>query len=172
MISIKGSRELQAVVLALKAVDRTLRPEMYARTRQHILPDWTEGINDKVSQNSSYGRLTTRLLKGQRVEVGTQGITVVAGASTRPIRKGSTLTPAINYYLAEFGATPRVAEVNGRRGNTRYSYQRKINTGFQKRNKKGYYAYPTAGRIIYRSVSLWVQSVVQVINEAVDKGES
>lgn len=144
---------------------------MYARTRQHILPDWTTGITERVNARP-YSSLHTALFKGQRVGIGTQGINVVAGASTKAIRKGSTLKPAENFYLAEFGANPKQVTVNGRRGATRYAYQRTVNSGFLSRSRKGRFTYRVAEEIISRSVALWVQSIVQVISEAVDKGES
>lgn len=170
MISVKGSRELQAVVLALKVVDQNLRPEMYARTRQHILPDWTSSIQERINARDNSKLHTALLMKGTRVGVGTQGVNVTAAASTKAIRKGSTLSPAGNFYLAEFGANPKEVNVRGRRGGTQYEYQRKVNTGFLSRSRKGRFAYRAADEIISRSVALWVQTVVQVINEAVEKG--
>jgi hypothetical protein len=45
-------------------------------------------------------------------------------------------------------------------------------TGFLPNNRKGKFAYRQAEEMITRSVAMWVQTVVQVISEAVDKGES
>jgi hypothetical protein len=45
-------------------------------------------------------------------------------------------------------------------------------TGFLPNNRKGKFAYRQAEEIVSRSVAMWVQTVVQVISEAVDKGES
>lgn len=171
MLSVKGSKELQAVVLALKTVDKNLRPEMYARTRQHILPDWSSSIQNKISGQGKTRLNTALLMKGVRATVGTQGVGVVAAASTKAIRKGSTLTPAQNWPAAEFGAKPRVANIQGRRGETRYNYKRTINTQFLPNNRKGKFAFRAANEIVSRSVALWVQTVVQVISEAVEKGE-
>ena len=170
MISVEGSRELQAVILALKTTSKELRPEMYKRTRESILPDWEGGINDKLG---AYGatRFNVALLKGTRVKVGTQGVAVLAAQSRRKISKGSTLTPQEHYYLAEYGASPKVVPVNGRRGNTRYNYKRTVNTHTLRPARKGRFANPTAGEIVSRSVALWVKTVVQVMNGAVEKGE-
>lgn len=170
MISVKGSKELQAVVLAMKVVDKDLRPEMYARTRQHILPDWTTSIQKRIDVRENSKLHTALLMKGTRVGIGTQGVNVTAAASTKAIRKGSTLSPAGNFYLAEFGANPKEVEVRGRRGATQYAYRRKVNTGFLSRSRKGRFAYRAADEIVTRSVALWVQTIVQVINEAIEKG--
>lgn len=170
MISVEGSRELQAVILALKTTSKDLRPEMYKRTRESILPDWEGGINDKLG---TYGatRFNVALLKGTRVRVGTQGVAVLAAQSRRKISKSSTLTPAQHFYLAEYGATVKTVPVRGRRGDTNYNYKRRVNTGMLGRARKGRFANPTASEIVSRSVSLWVKTVVQVMNEAVEKGE-
>ena len=171
MLSVKGSRELQAVVLALKIAEPKLRPEMYARTRQKILPDWTTGIQEKINAKP-YAKLHTALMKGQRVSVGTQGVSVLAAQSSRPVRPGSTLTPKQNWAAAEFGTKPREELIRGRRGATQYQYRRKIMTGFLANNRKGKFAYRQAEEMVSRSVAMWVQTVVQVMREAVEKGET
>ena len=170
MLSVKGSKQLQAVVLALKTTEPKLRPEMYARTRAKILPDWTTGIQEKINAKP-YAKLNTALLKGQRVAVGTQGVSVLAAQSSKGVRSGSTLTPRENWAAAEFGAKPREAVIRGRRGSTQYTYRRKIMTGFLPNNRKGKFAFRQAEEIVSRSVALWVQTVVQVISEAVEEGE-
>jgi hypothetical protein len=171
VLSVKGSRELQAVVLALKIAEPKLRPEMYARTRQKILPDWTTGIQEKINAKP-YAKLHTALMKGQRVSVGTQGVSVLAAQSSRPVRPGSTLTPKQNWAAAEFGTKPREELIRGRRGATQYQYRRKIMTGFLANNRKGKFAYRQAEEMVSRSVAMWVQTVVQVMREAVEKGET
>lgn len=169
MLSVKGSKQLQAVVLALKTVEPKLRPEMYARTRSKILPDWTTGIQEKINAKP-YAAVNTALMKGQRVAVGTQGVSVLAAQSNRPVRPGSTLTPSKNWAAAEFGTKPREALIRGRRGDTQYAYRRKIMTGFLPNNRKGKFAFRQAEEIVSRSVAMWVQTVVQVISEAVEEG--
>jgi hypothetical protein len=144
---------------------------MYARTRQHILPDWTTGIQERINAQP-YSKVNTALMKGQRVSVGTQGVSVLAAQSSKAVRPGSTLTPRQNWPAAEFGTKPREVVVRGRRGSTQYNYRRKIMTGFLPNNRKGKFAFRQAEEIISRSVAMWVQTVVQVISEAVDKGES
>lgn len=171
MLSVFGSRELQAVVLAMKQTENSLRPEIYKRTRESILPDWTGRISEELS-SYPFAKFNNALLKNQRVAVGTQGVAVQAATSSRAIRKGSTLTPAAYYHLAEFGANPQVVPVQGRRGATRYEYKRTVNTGMLRRNRNGRFAYKVAPEIVSRSVAMWVQTVVQVMREAVEKGEN
>jgi hypothetical protein len=171
VLSVRGSKELQAVVLALKIAEPKLRPEMYRRTREKILPDWSTGIQEKINAKP-YAKLHTALMKGQRVSVGTQGVSVLAAQSSRPVRPGSTLTPRQNWAAAEFGTKPREELIRGRRGSTQYQYRRKIMTGFLANNRKGKFAYRQAEEIVSRSVAMWVQTVVQVMREAVEEGEA
>ena len=171
MLSVKGSKQLQAVVLALKIAEPKLRPEMYRRTREKILPDWTTGIQERINAQP-YAKVNTALLKGQRVSVGTQGVSVLAAQSSRPVRPGSTLTPRQNWAAAEFGTKPREQLIRGRRGETQYAYRRRIMTGFLANNRKGKFAFRQAEEIVSRSVAMWVQTVVQVMREAVEEGES
>jgi len=170
VLSVKGSKQLQAVVLALKTTEPKLRPEMYARTRSKILPDWTTGIQEKINAQP-YSKVNTALMKGQRVAVGTQGVSVLAAQSSKAVRPGSTLNPRENWAAAEFGTKPREALIRGRRGSTQYAYRRKIMTGFLPNNRKGKFAFRVAEEIVSRSVAMWVQTVVQVISEAVEEGE-
>ena len=170
MISVKGSKELQAVILAMKVVDKELRPEMYQRARDKILPDWQTTLQERINGFKYEALHSALLMKNTRVGIGTQGVNVSAATSTRPIRKGSTLTPAGNFYLAEFGANTKEVEVSGRRGNTQYKYRRKVNTGMLSRTRKGRFAYKTSKEIVSRSVALWVQTIVQTVNDAVEKG--
>lgn len=144
---------------------------MYQRTREKILPDWTTGIQEKINAQP-YSKVNTALMKGQRVSVGTQGVSVLAAQSSRPVRPGSTLTPRQNWAAAEFGTKPRVELIRGRRGDTQYQYRRKIMTGFLANNRKGKFAFRQAEEIVSRSVAMWVQTVVQVMREAVEEGES
>lgn len=170
MIRVEDSKELQAAILAMKALDKTLRPEIYARTREKVLPEWTDEIKGNLADDG-FPALETRLvLKNTKVKVGTQGLSLGAATSTRKAVSGG-LKPAQHYYLAEFGATPRVAEISGRRGETRYTYRRKINTGFKPRTRRGRYAYKAAGDIGARAVALWVQSIVQIVYEKTGNGD-
>lgn len=169
MISVKDDRQLQAVILAMKVLPRELRPEIYKRTRENILPDWNESINEKLSAAPNT-KFNFALLKGRRVSVGTQGVGVHAATSRKKLSKKSTLSPTTAYHLAELGANPRKAEVHGRRGTTRYRYTRMVNTGMSKRVSYGRFAYRTASEIVTKSVNLWVKTVVDVMYEAFEKG--
>jgi hypothetical protein len=166
MISVGGSKEVQAALLAMKYADKELRTTIYARTREQILGDWTPSVQENINA-FKYGRMHSALLmKSTTVSVGTQGITVNAATSGRKMSGG--LVPKEQWYLAELGANPKDVQVRGRRGMTSYTYKRKVNTGFLSRRKNGRFADKAAQKIVARSVAMWVQTIVKSFSEAVE----
>lgn len=166
MISVEGSKEVQAALLAMKYADKELRTTIYARTREQILGDWTPSVQENIN-GYKYGRMHSALLmKSTTVSVGTQGITVNAATSGRKLSGG--MSPKTHYYLAEYGANPKDVKVRGRRGATSYTYTRKVNTGFLPHKKNGRFANKAAEKIVARSVAMWVQIIVKSFSEAVE----
>jgi hypothetical protein len=161
------SKELQAAIIGLKLVDKELRREIIKRSRELILKDWNSAIGEEISTVGGDIYATRLTMKNTRVKVGTQGFTLQAATRSKKQTSGG-LIPSKQYYLAEFGANPKVVPVNGRRGNTRYEYKRMVNTGFQKRTKNGRYGYKAAGKIMTRAIALYTQTALQMIYKAFD----
>jgi hypothetical protein len=157
------SPELEAVVLALRIAGKDLRKDLYARARSTILPDWQSSIEDKVGGNKLAYQI---LAKTARVNIGTRGIRLTSATSSKALKGG--LRPSENFAAVEFGAKWRDAKVAGRRGSTRYNYNRQINTSFKHRKRKGYYVFPAADQIIKRVAALWVQTTVRTLRDAVE----
>ena len=166
VVSTWDSKSIQATILALKVARKDLRKEIYARTRRLILPDWNQSIADNIGGDKFAAQM---ILRNTRVSVG-QTLQLYAATKTRPTVSGG-LSPDPYWYLAEFGANPKVVDVRGRRGDTRYMYRRKVNTGLKPRMREGRYAYKAADKIIKRSISLWVQSTWQILYDAFEAGE-
>jgi hypothetical protein len=165
VISVYDSREIQAVILALKVAGKDLRKEIYKRTRDQVLPEWREAIATEIGQGPNASLGARLVLKNTRVKMGQQEINLEA--ATRGTRTTSGgLIPSTHYFMAEFGANPRIANISGRRGGTTYNYKRKINTWSTGKVKNGRYAFKAAGDMGYRAVALWVASTVQIFTEA------
>lgn len=169
-VDAQSSKELQAAILAMKFADADLRKEIYNRTRQAILPDWSQGIADKVMEFRNNAFNSRMLLKSVRVAVTTQSISLLAATSTRPNVSGG-LIPAKHFHLAEYGFHAYEKDIKGRRGATKYNYKRTIGTQFAPRRRSGYILGDVANKIVYRSVSLWIQTVVRTFYEAVEGGK-
>lgn len=167
VVSVFDSKPLQVTILALRTMRSDLRKEIYSRARSQILPEWNQTLADKIGGDVLAARL---LMKNTRVKVGTGGVVLEAATRTKAAVSGG-LAPDPQFYLAEFGAVPRKVPVSGRRGNTRYDYERMVNTGMKRRRRSGYYAGKAGDQIVKRVLSLWVASTFQLLNEAFEKGE-
>lgn len=145
---------------------KELRKDIYKRTRQAILPEWRESLASEIGGDKFAAQM---LLRNTRVGVG-QTLSLHAATRTRATVSGG-LAPDPYWYLAEFGANPKVVLVKGRRGETRYDYRRKVNTGLKPRTRDGRYAYAAGDKIIKRVLSLWIQTTFRTLNEAFEAGE-
>ena len=158
-----SSPQLEATILAIRLAGKDLRRDIYARSRATILPEWQASLSDRAGAN----RLAQRVLvSSARVNIGTRGIELTSAKSSKAIKGG--LIPSINFAAIEFGASWRKATVQGRRGSTRYTYTRELNTAFKHRKRAGYIVYPAATIIIKRLAALWVQTTVRTFHEAIE----
>lgn len=156
-----SSPELEAVALAYRIAGKQLRTDLYARARKDILPEWQQKLSEKAGSDTLAHQV---LVKTTRVNVTTRGINLTSAKSKRKLTGG--FIPAFNFAAIEFGATWRKADIRGRRGTTRYKYEREINHGFRHRKRKGYIFYPTAEDFIFRLAALWVQTTVRTLRDA------
>jgi hypothetical protein len=165
VISAWDSKEVKAVIFALKGANTELRRVIYKRTREKILPEWRDALADQISQGRYDALGYALIMKSTRVEVGTENIALWASTSTKKVTRGG-LVPARDYYMYEYGGTPHKGEVKGRRGNTTYYYTRMLGTGLPPRTKYGRGAQKAGNKIGMRAVALWIESVVQIYNDA------
>lgn len=159
--------QLLAAILALKGMDRTLRKEVYAATRTELVPAWREVLNLNVRTD-----LERRVLiaGGARVDAHPEGVRMRAATSTRAMKGGGGASPALIGHAVEWGATPRVAKIDARRRDTgkSYTYSRKINTQLPLRRRSGGPAMDTVAEMAPRWVSLWVQTIIRTMLDAVE----
>lgn len=163
------SKELQAAILGLKIVEKDLRKEILKRSRELILKDWSDAVSDEISMVGGDVYATRLTMRNTRVKVGSQGFALQAATRGTKATSGGLISSK-HYYLAEFGADEKVVPVNGRRGATNYKYQRRVNTGFQRRVTNGRYAFKAAGKIMTRTIALYTQTTIQMIYKAFEGG--
>ena len=163
MLDVTGSRELQAVILALRQMDRTLRKQIFKYSRQAIAPDWKEAIASASTTDIE----RQVLLRGARADVSADKVTLVAASSRKKLRGGAS--PADIGHAVEFGAPWRRAEISATSSKgKRYGYTRTVNKQFKPRRAGGHVAYPVALRNVSRYTRLWTQITVRVMHEAVE----
>lgn len=163
-IDVRGSRELQAVIFAMKKAGKELRTSIYSESRRILGQEWTFALYERARTAFEH----RVLVQGARIRVGTQGFTVTTAKSRKPLRGG--LKPVEDWHAAEFGANPRKAtvETTSRKGKA-YTVTKIINRQLRRRNRQGYVVMPAARNIGTRLVALWVQIVVREFRNAFDR---
>lgn len=179
-ISIWDSEELQATVLAIRAANKELRGEIRTYTRGEIAGDWNHDLAEHADT-----RLEHRVLvDSARVTVSDQNVTLSAGGVGGRLGGAGSAKPADIASAVEFGAdqghtttyvVAKRATGRGRKrrpGSTYTVKNRHTHRQFLQPNRKGYVVYPTAASEIPRYASLWVQTAIRTIMDAVDgKGQ-
>lgn len=165
-ISIFSSKELQAVLLAMRSLDKELAKELRKRTKDVVGPEWTKAVRENAQT-----RLEQRVLADTaRVAVSNQNVMLKSASVGRKLPGG--LLPKETAYAVEFGAdrflpgqgrTYQSTSVRGKR----FTVNNRNTVGqLRPRKKKGYVVYPAAAEVIPRLASLWVQTVMRGVYEA------
>lgn len=161
----EGPPQLRAAALAVKAVDKDLRRDLNRRTRETMGPVWTTALAERIGWAPEQA-----LLKGARVAAGNPPALIAAG-SARPWRRGSTLIPRDHWHALEYGSSSQ-AFTEYRRvspAGTPHTVRRRTKTHLRPRRRAGYIIGPTLAEVLPRTASLWVQTVVRTILDAVDE---
>lgn len=164
MISVRDHRELEAVVLAVKAADRTLRGDINRATVQVGNAIW----RPIVTANATSHMDTRMLAVGARVKAGNPPMAMAAN-SRRPVGASRRLVPGQHWQAWEFGAVagaPRTYDRKNRRKPGTHKVTRRVNAGKPPWTPKGRVVYPSFAEMAPRMVSLWVQTVVRKYAEA------
>lgn len=166
MISVKDHRELTAVVLAMKAADKTLRGEINRATVQMGSQVWPQ----LVAANATTHLDTKVLAVGARVKGGNPPVAMAAN-SRRAVGSAKRLVPATAYPAWEFGVGNRNAysryQRKSKKGGT-HTVERRTMRGLPSRTPKGRVVWPAFADLAPRMVSLWVQIVVKKYAEAAE----
>jgi hypothetical protein len=155
MLDVRGSRELQATVLALKRADRSIRLGINKTARSRIRPIW----QGELSARARTPLERRVILAGARANASDRGVQLVAASSGRPLSGG--LVPANDWPAVEFGADVHRIRVRQRsRAGRAYVRPLTINRQFYARQKDGMIAFDAASETGTRLVALWVHTVV------------
>lgn len=163
MIDVRRSPELRAAIYACKRVDSDMRKAIYQATRESVNPLWTPALARRARTRLQQ----VVIVKGARVAVRTDGFSLMAATSRRPLRNGLIPADRPNWPAAEFGARNRRAEVqtHSRLGKP-YTVSKVLNRQFPGRTKDGQVAFDAASEVGTKTVRAWVLAVVQTIVNA------
>lgn len=169
-VSALASREIRAVLLALKQAEPEIRKEINKKSKDVLTDIWRQEIAEQASivGGKTQAARFKVLVKTAKVTVGNKGVTLTAATTGRPLAGG--LNPKTQWPGLEFGATKdvRSVEFTSKLGN-RYKQTRNVTAQLDPRRKKGYVFFPAARHAVPRILSLWVQTSVKTLHEIVER---
>lgn len=166
MFSAQNSRELRAMVLAMKAANRSMKSEITKRMRETMNPVWKSA----VASNITWGMETRMLNPGTLIKAGNPPM-LQAAASKRPTTKGKRLVPDRDWPGYEYGGDPGKYSRYERKNRTTGGYhvvKRRTQAHLRRRKAGGYVIGPAVAETAPRLVALAVQSVVQIYMKILD----
>lgn len=159
-----SSRELQAVLLAIKSLDKETQGQIRRGTKAIAAAEWTQALAEQANT-----RLEHRVLVDTgRVTPSNQNIKLSSATIGRSLSGG--LNPSQSYAGVEFGANrndQRTYTAHSSTGKS-YSVTRRTKAQLRPRMRKGYVFYPAVARMVPRIAALWAQTVVRAVGEALE----
>lgn len=166
-VSAKSMTELRGAVLALKAVDRPIRNAINRATRQEGNTIWRAEVDKRAGGLPRVDQLV--LGKGARFVPGNP-FTAKAATSTRPLSGG--LVPSRRAKGFEFGTDNRERTTTysrrNRDGSGSHTVTRRTTRHLPKRAPNGRVVWPAAAKAAPRLTSMWVQTIVREIHNAIE----
>jgi hypothetical protein len=158
-LDVRSSRELQAMVLALRGMDKELRSRITRATRAMVEPAWREELNK--SGPNALQRAT--LVQTARTSVSANSLTLKSGT----VGKLQHGTKAAEIARAvEFGADARLVTRYRRKGPGKgATVTRHTRPGLGPIRAKGKVVYPALERFVPRAAALYVQTTVRLMYE-------
>ena len=103
-VSALASREIQAVIIALKEAEPEIRKAVNAQSKKVILPVWRQAIAEATSISGGKNQKARAkvLANTAKVTVGNKGVTLTAATTGKPLSGG--LDGKTKWYALEFGA--------------------------------------------------------------------
>ncbi len=167
-IDARKSDALKSIILALNGADREIQKQIRQQTKALIVPEWQEAL-------ASYATTVpeNKVLVATAVPtVSNQNIRLAAATKGRPLSGG--LDPKTEFGGIAFGTKKRGKKVKylGRyqrgRTNTTFEVNRRTSEQLKPYKKSGYVFYPAVKSFVPRVASLWAQTTVRVLAEALE----
>lgn len=168
-IDVTSSRELQAVLLAIRGASTEISRQYRQRVKAVADDAWLEAIRGRVST-----RMQSRVLLGSaRTAVSNQNVRLSAGTVGRPLSKrtggAGAARPVDLLRAVEFGGSQtKYSDYQRRaRGATgKHDVRRRTLTGYGAFNRKGNAVYPALKETVPRIAALIVQTCVRTLRDA------
>lgn len=167
-IDVLNSRELQAVLLAVRGADRAIQANIRKHTKEIAEPEWRQALAEHAPDRLSHRALVAT----GRLAASNQNIRLSSATVGRSLAGG--LSPKTEYAAVEFGAnrSKRTTYQATRNGHTYTVRERRTTQQLLRRNPKGYTFHPAIAQMVPRVAALWVQTVVRTMAEAFEGKQS
>ena len=143
----------------MRGLDAEVREQIRKQTKLVAEPVWQEEVRAQVTD-----RMQTRVLSDSaRVSTSDQNVMLRSGGVGKTGNTPNSVLAAGVEFGADRNSTSTVRGNNG-------TYKRHARRQFKLPRRRGYVVYPAARNIIPRLASLWVQTTVRTIHEALEKG--
>lgn len=173
-LDVLNSRELQATLLALRAAPKQVQAEVRQRTRDLLLPEFRKGMAERATA----GRVQQRVLVDTaRITMSNQNVRMSSATGRRKMSGG--LVPSVHGSAFEFGAskarvrtyerTASLRRPKRKRGGQTHQVTRNTTAQLPPFRAKGWTFYPTVAALIPRFASLWVQTSIRTVLDAIDR---
>jgi hypothetical protein len=164
-VDARTSRELKAIVLALAQTEKVVQSQIRKQTRAAIIPEWRRGLAEHAVSRPQFWAIVDT----GAATVTNTSIKLTAATKGKPLRGG--LNPKTDARALEFGAIDRERKreywTTSRNGNP-YKVKRRVARQMPSFRRQGYVFYPTANQLIPRILSLWAQTTVRTLAEALE----
>lgn len=144
-VSVRQSAQLKATVLALQAAPREIRGDVRKQTRAVAAPEWKAAME----RNATTVQQTRMLVATARITTTDMTVRVRSAGSRRKALSGGA-TPVQYGRAWEFGA--------------RRPHGRQL----PRARPSGYVFYPALAEMAPRIISLWVQTAMRVVHNALE----
>lgn len=168
-VSALASREIRALLLALKQAEPTIRKEVNNRSKLAVTEIWKQELASTAA--GAFGKQQRArakvLVNTAKATVGNRGVTLTSATTGRPLKGG--LNPKTQWHALEFGGDKRVRTVSSTSKLGRsYKLTRDVNAQLDPRKQGGYVIWPTVATTTPRILSLWIQTAVKTLVELVE----
>ena len=168
-VSALASREIRAIILALKQAEPEIRKEANNRSKLVITEIWRQELAEQAAQ--TFGKQQKARVKvlvdTAKAGVGNSGPYVSSATTGRPLRGGFDIKT--QYAGMEFGARSNVRTFTSTsKLGKKYKVTRDVAAQLDSRKKTGYVVWPAAAAASPRILSMWIQTAVRTMAEILE----
>lgn len=166
MLRAGDDARLDAVIFGLKLIERDVKNQINRTTRANLKPIWQQELQKNLAGANTF---TSKMIGKGLVQAGNPPV-MRAATSRRALSPGG-LVPDSDYFLAEFGGRSTLYSRYRRRsaGGGTHDVRRRTMLGLPPTIRRGRVAYPAAAEVAPRMASMWVQTFVRSVYEAVEE---